>query len=168
MKFYRIVLLVLLVLALVATACSSVDDTTNEPLPNADAEGPELPPFDPASDSPPMLLVRRGENELTLMAFTYCWTGENAESGICAGGFPPANPKILAGEGPIEIYFPLPDFSFESRFWDKSYTTETSGPTLKKVEDHWELTPPEVTPAIVEVFGFNDNNDVIVSFLVSE
>ena len=122
--------------------------------------------YNPSSPSPPAIVLQRGDSQLRLMAFTYCWSAQDSEEGICSDGEAPPEPEVLEGTGPIELYFPFDDYEFESRFWDVTYTDELPGPSLTKVGDHWELDPPNELPAIVEVFGFNLDSDVIVSFLV--
>ena len=122
--------------------------------------------YDPASSSPPNVVLQRGDEQLSITPFSYCWTPEDRDEGICADGEAPTDPPVLAGNGPIEVYFPIDDFSFESRFWDTAYTTERAGPSLTAVGDYWQLDPPDELPAIVELFGFSDSNDVIISFLL--
>lgn len=124
--------------------------------------------YDPSSAAPPAIVLQRGTEELSLTAFTYCWSPEDSDEGICSDGEPPENPPVLGGEGAISLYFPVDDFDFESRFWDDSYTTERPGPALRKISGGWELDVPDELPAIVEVFGFNNNNDVIISFSITQ
>ncbi len=160
------------VISLAACSSSSADAGTADDVDgngNARAVGTAASPaadYDPSSTSPPNVVVQRGGEQLSLMAFSYCWTPEDSDEGICADGEPPADPPVLAGDGPIEVYFPVDEFSFESRFWDTSYSTESPGPSLTAVDDHWQFDPPDDLPAIVEIFGFSDSNDVIISFLV--
>lgn len=174
----RVLRLALLLFALFGlVACSGDDEAsgeqaiTNSESGNARAVGSSDSPvadLDPTSPSPPKIVLRRGDTDLALLPFTYCWTAVDADVGICADGESPAKPDVLGGSGVIELYFPVDGFDFESRFWDGSYTTERPGPSLTKVADHWELDAPEELPAIIEIFGFDDNNDVIVAFRVDE
>lgn len=169
-----------LVLALALASCGAEESVATDPGREAtttttpsdeESETPEptvtgAPAYDPAASAPPVVEVRRGDSMLELDAWAYCWTPPAGEDGICADGAPPAEPELLAGQGPITVTFPA-DFAFSAWGYSEDYTNELGFILMKQSGDSWELDTDLGEAAIIEVFGNGPEGDVIVSFALS-
>ena len=141
-------------------------DETDTSTEDPEAEEPEADnPALTASEPPPVVLTR-GDNTVTLMAWTYCWTPLNSDEGICADGAPPENPLVLDGEGPITVTFPI-DYNFLATLYNGDYTAEVGKIPVVDTDAGWEITPTTDGPAVLEIFGNGPGGDVIVSVAIS-
>lgn len=136
------------------------DDETTEP---SDEEGDE--PMDPVSSEPPPVELSRGDNTVSLTAWSYCWTAPESEAGLCADGAPPENPETLAGDGPITLSFPA-DFTFAATVYDADYANEVATATVVADGDGWRIDPATEGPAVLQIFGNGPEGDVSVSVAI--
>lgn len=62
------------------------------------------------SPRPPPVQVRGGGREISLVPWSFCWSGDAAS--VCADGQRPASPPDVGSPGEIEITFLVPGFRF--------------------------------------------------------
>ncbi len=122
----------------------------------------ETEPEEVDSSEPPPVQLTRGENTLSLDAWTYCWTSPGADVGICADGAPPETPETLAGDGPITVTFPH-DFTFVATLYDADYTTEQGEASVAAVDGGWQVDVTADGPSVLELFGKGPEGDVIIT-----
>jgi hypothetical protein len=154
------------ILMAAAAACGSegITTATGSP-PTIDAAsqvtGPVQPPDHP--EPPPVRITGDGV-ELSLVPWTYCWT-DLGGTGICADGSPPTDPEIARGFGPLEVDFPVDDWSFEV-----SYTPSgVIGAPAAEVAGEVLVRPDPTTTYDVTLMGRSapgavPSGDVIVTF----
>lgn len=157
---------------LVLAACGSdetdISATNPNPADEADqsdtgtSEDNTEEPTDPISSEPPPVELTRGDNTVSLDAWSYCWTAPDSEAGICADGAPPEILETLDGEGPITLTFPA-DFAFVATVYDADYATEVAKASVVADGEGWQIDPATDGPAVLQIFGNGPEGDVSVS-----
>ena len=91
------------------------------------------------SPRPPPVVVRGGGREISLVPWSYCWSGDAVS--VCASGQPPESPPDVGNPGEIEITFPVPGFGFtatahrhgETCGRAQTVTLESTGPSTHRL-----------------------------------
>ncbi|MGH9263516.1 MAG: hypothetical protein ACRD1D_02375 [Acidimicrobiales bacterium] len=66
--------------------------------------------LDPGDSRPPPIRVRGGAQELTLSAWSFCWSAPTY--GVCGDGRPPESPPDIGDPAELEVEFPVPGWRF--------------------------------------------------------
>lgn len=151
-------------LAVVLVGCGTqVAGDTTDPAPGAEPSELTENPDDP-KDWPPDVVVSAGNTELTLRAWTTCWTS------FCSDGAPPDPlPDLGSVDGEITVTFPIEGWTFEGAAFappdDEACAEQIPATVIQLNDTTWQLTPGGPAAAYrFDVWGRGPEGDVIVSF----
>lgn len=169
-RHFRLLGLILLAAGLALAACSADDETidaggdqdTGADDDSIRDEGANDDTAETAGaddvdrSSPPPLVVRNGDDEVALPAFSYCWN--EGDPGICADGQPTEPlPAFDAGQ-PLTIGFEIPGWDFTA---GSLSNCQAGSWTLTPVGDiEWELAATGIVDrSLLMIFGRGPQGD---------
>lgn len=161
----------LLVAVAVTTGCGTqryeegdraAPSTTTPAAQESPGEPPEL-------EGPPSVVIDHGDVELSLQAWTTCWS--SGASSMCADGMPPQPlPELGQVTSDVLVSFPVEGWTFHaSQRAQGTGSSEAIRSRLEPVdEDTWRLSPGGPAGRYeVDVWGDGPQGDVIVSFAMT-
>ena len=127
------------------------------------------PPAYEWSNSPSPLVLRLPEGDVTLHAWTTCWSGPPDKDGVvgsmCADGRPGLDSELdqVGPVASVDFWFGRPGWTFEARFGE-----DASGVVTRTGDQEFTITPPaDLTPGDhrVDVSGNGPEGDYVTSFV---